>query len=165
MANEVPLEQVAKTVFGITPRRYRQMASEDIVPAPEKGKIDFVRAAKALIDYYRNLAAGQGSLNLTDVRIRKEAARAEREELLVKKLKGELVPKDQSIAWLTSMVSAARLGFQNLPKRLAPVVRLKKDEKDIEVEIRAEVHKILKELAKPLNADAGHNGGKKRSPR
>ncbi len=162
MANEVLLEQVAKTVFGITPRRYRQMASEEIVPAPSRGKIDFVKAAKALIEYYRQLAAGQGSLNLTDVRIRKEAARAEREELLVKKLKGELVPRGESITWLKSHVTAAKLGFQGLPKRLAPVVRLKGDEKEIEIEIRNEVYKILDELARPLDADAGHNGGKKR---
>ena len=79
MANEVELEKVSKSVFGITSRRYRQMANDEIVPAVVKGKIDFIAASKALIAYYRKLAEGQGSLSLTDVRTRKENARAERE--------------------------------------------------------------------------------------
>ena len=164
MANEIRLDQVTggeDSFFGFSSRRYRQLASEGILPPVVNGKIDFVRAAKDFIHYQGRLLAGQGSLNLTEVRIRKEKARADREELLVKRLKGELVPKDQAINWLTGHVTAAKLGFQSLPKRLAPVVRLKKDEKEIEIEIRNEVYKILKELAKPLNANSGDNGGKK----
>jgi hypothetical protein len=151
MANEVALEKVSKPIFGITSRRYRQMASDGIVPLVSQGKIDFVQASKTLIEYYRKLAEGQGSLNLTDVRTRKEAARAEREELIVKKLKGELVPKNASISWLIALGSAAKLAFQGLPRRLAPVVILYNDEKEIEVIIRDEIYKIIRELEKPLD--------------
>jgi hypothetical protein len=151
MANEIELERVAKPVFGITSRRYRQMATDEIVPAVVKGKIDFVAASKSLIAYYRKLSEGQGSLNLTDVRTRKEAARAEREEILVKKLKEELVPKNASIGWLVALGSAAKQAFQGLPKRLASTVLLCDDEKEIEVIIRNEIYKIIRELEKPLN--------------
>jgi hypothetical protein len=163
MANEVNLEKVAKPIFGITSRRYRQMASDGIVPLVSQGKIDFVAASKALIEYYRKLSEGQGSLNLVDVRTRKEAARAEREELIVKKLKGELVPKNASISWLIALGSAAKLAFQGLPKRLAPVVRLHDDEKEIEVIIRNEIYKIIRELEKPLNVSKRGSRKKKRS--
>ena len=160
---KVKVEEISKSIFGISSRRYRQLASDEIVPAVIHGKIDFIAASKALITYYRNLAAGQGSLNLTDVRIRKEAARAEREELIVKKLKGELVPKSASISWLIALGSAAKLAFQGLPKRLAPVIRLYDDEKEIEVFIRNEIYKIIRELEKPL--DAKRYKSKKRNPR
>ena len=53
--NQVELEKISKPVFGITSRRYRQMANDEIVPAVVKGKIDFVAASKALIEYYRTL--------------------------------------------------------------------------------------------------------------
>jgi len=151
MANEIELERVAKPVFGITSRRYRQMATDEIAPAVINGKIDFIAASKALIAYYRKLSEGQGSLNLTDVRTRKEAARAEREEILVKKLKEELVPKNASIGWLVALGSAAKQAFQGLPKRLASTVLLCDDEKEIEVIIRNEIYKIIRELEKPLN--------------
>jgi hypothetical protein len=164
MKNEVKLEEVSKPVFGITSRRYRELAHEEIVPPVTKGKIDFVKAAKALIEYYRRLAEGQGSLSLTDVRTRKESARAEREELIVKRLKEELVPKNAAITWLVALGSATKLAFQGLPKRLAPIVRLYDDEKEIEVIIRNEIYKIIRELEKPLDATKPRNT-KKRNPR
>ena len=63
MANEVELEKVAKSVFGISSRRYRQLANDEIVPPVVKGMIDFVAASKAIIAYYRKLAESQGSLS------------------------------------------------------------------------------------------------------
>jgi hypothetical protein len=158
MANEVELEKVSKSVFGITSRRYRQMASDEIVPTVVKGKIDFIAASKGLIAYYRKLAEGQGSLNLTDVRTRKENARAEREELIVKKLKGELVLKDQVERWLHGHVEEAKTALWGLPRRMGPVFSPIADEKEIEFLLREEIYKILEEMAKPLH-------GKKQSRR
>ena len=167
MANEVALEKVAKPIFGITARRYRQMASDGIVPLVSEGKIDFVAASKALIEYYRKLSEGQGSLNLTDVRTRKELARAEREELIVKKLKGELVPKNASLSWLIALGTAAKLALRGLAKRLAPVVRLHDDEKEIQLIIQNGIDEIIRELEKPLNVSASgrSKGGRKRDTR
>ncbi len=150
MANEVELEKVSKSVFGFTSRRYRQMATDEIVPAVLKGKIDFVAASKALIAYYRKLAEGQGSLNLTDVRTRKENARAEREELIVKKLKGELVLKDQVEKWLHGHVDEALSSFWGLPRRLGGVLATIIDEKEIEFLLRKEIKRILNDLSGPL---------------
>lgn len=150
MPNEVELEKVAKPIFGITSRRYRQMASEGIVPPVEKGKIDLVAAAKAIIDYYRKLAEGQGTFSLTDVRVRREAARAEREEIIVQKLKGELVLKDQAMEWLYIMFSEAKQALVSIPRRLAGSLLTKTDERDIESELRTEIQKILWQLSRPL---------------
>lgn len=150
MANEVALEKVAKPIFGITSRRYRQMASDGIVPLVSDGKIDFVAAAKALIEYYRKLSEGQGSLNLTDVRTRKELAIAERQEIIVKKLKGELVLRDQSIVWLSLLWGNAKAHFMGLSKRLAGPLAVITDEKEIEHLIRSETRRILEELGSAL---------------
>jgi len=155
MANEVALEKVAKPIFGITSRRYRQMASDGIVPAVSDGKIDFIAASKALIEYYRKLSEGQGSLNLTDVRTRKEAARAEREELIVKKLKGELVSKNQAMEWLSFLVGNAKSHFWGLAKRLAGPLSVMTDEKETEEAIRKEIRRILEDLGAPLKMKKG----------
>ena len=159
---KVKVEEISKSIFGISSRRYRQLASDEIVPAVIHGKIDFIAASKALITYYRNLAAGQGSLNLTDVRIRKEAARAEREELIVKKLKGELVPKNASISWLTSLGVATKIAFRGLAKRLAPIVILCKDPREAYQIIQNEIDTIIRALEKALDESKYHRS-KKRS--
>lgn len=150
MANEVPLEKVSRPVFGITSRRYRQMASDGVVAPVVNGQIDFVAASKGLIEYYRKLSEGQGSLNLTDVRTRKEAARAEREELIVKKLKGELVLKNQAMEWLLLLVENAKAHFWGLPKRLAGPLAVITDEKEIEHLVRGEIRRILEEFSGSL---------------
>ncbi len=88
MANEVSIEKVCKQIFGITPRRYRQLATEGVVPPVVKGKIDFLEAVKALIEYYRKLAAGQGSLTLVDERARLTKIQADMKELELQKKRG-----------------------------------------------------------------------------
>jgi len=150
MANEVELEKVSKSVFGITSRRYRQMATDEIVPTVVKGKIDFIAASRALIAYYRKLAEGQGSLNLTDVRTRKENARAEREELIVKKLKGELVLRNEAIKWVSLLVAECKAALWNIPRRLGPVLAVVNDERECEEILRKEYRKALEDLAKGM---------------
>ena len=160
MANEVKLVTLLKYAneeasrLGKNPlsyRRYMQLTVDGILPKPDKGKIDAIKSLVHWIFYYRELSEKQGSLDFTDSRKRKEAARAEREEIMLRKLKEELVPKNASIGWLVALGSAAKQAFQGLPKRLASTVLLCDDEKEIEVIIRNEIYKIIRELEKPLN--------------
>jgi len=147
----VVLTKVSKPYFDISDRRYRQLAEEKTVPPVKKGRIPFLEAFRALLVYKSKLAEGQGSLNLTDVRTRKENARAEREELIVKKLKGELVLKDQVEKWLHGHVEEAKTALWGLPRRMGPVFSPISDEKEIEFLLREEIYKILEEMAKPLH--------------
>lgn len=91
-------------------------------------------------------------LSLTEVRRDHELLKAELTGLQLQIKKGELVPKEEQIKWLIALGSAAKLAFQGLPRRLAPIVRFYDDEKKIEVIIRDEIYKIIRELEKPLNA-------------
>src|SRR5512139_3556780 len=142
---KVKLTDVCKEDFLITPMRYRQLANENVVPPVEKGYISYRAAVRALMKYRIRLAEGQGSLSLIDVRTRKEAARAEREEIIVKKRQGELVVKDASVTWLSRIITEAKSAFMNLAKRLAPeLVGLA--EKEIQVKLDRAVKEILWEL-------------------
>jgi len=89
---------------------------------------------------------------LTDARRDHELLKMELTELQLKIKRGELVPRGEQIKWLIALGSAAKLAFQGLPRRLAPIVRLYDDEKKIEVIIRDEVYKIIRDLEKPLSA-------------
>lgn len=163
MANEVELEKVSKSVFGITSRRYRQMAGEEIVPPVVKGKIDFVAASKALIAYYRKLAEGQGSLSLTDERTKKTVVERQIKELLYDKLQESLVPREQAKQWLSTIIAEARLAIMGLPRRMAGILVLETDERNIETLLRTEVNKILWQLTKPLGRKGGDHAKRRRT--
>ena len=150
MANEVELEKVARSVFGITSRRYRQMASEGVVPVVVKGKIDFVAAAKAVIEYYRKLAEGQGSISLIDERAALTAIKKEREKLKLETERGNLVPKEQSLIWLSKLLAEIKLHFLGLPRRLVGSLIILKDEREVESVLKHEITRILWTLSKPL---------------
>jgi hypothetical protein len=159
MANEVGLRQILKAVNAeaarlnfkaISYRRYMQLAEDGIVPKPENGKVDIIRALIHWMFYYRKLSESQGEAGLMEVRKRKETARAEREEIMVRKLKEELVLKNQAMAWLSLLVGNARAHFLGLSKRLAGQLVVMTDEKEIEYFIRIEVRQILEEFAAVL---------------
>jgi hypothetical protein len=67
MANTVKIDKVCPNVFGISVRRYQQLAKESILPQSDNGYIDFVLATKHLISYYQKLVEGQGSIVNADL--------------------------------------------------------------------------------------------------
>lgn len=122
MANEVELEKVSKSVFGISSRRYRQMANEEIVPAVVKGKIDFMAASKALIEYYRKLAAGQGSLSLTEERLKKVQIERKLKELEYMVEMKELIPKEEILGEFLARIAIVKQGLMSFHRSLPPIL-------------------------------------------
>ena len=120
--NEVELEKVARVVFGISSRRYRQMANESIVPAVVKGKIDFVAASKAIIEYYRKLAEGQGSLSLTEERMKKVQIERKLKELEYLVETKELIPRAEILNEFLARIAIVKQGLMSLHRSLPPIL-------------------------------------------
>ena len=122
MANEVELEKVSKSVFGITSRRYRQMANEEIVPPVIRGKIDFINASKMLIEYYRKLATGQGIMGLTDARL--ENIKLKNDLLTMEKLlkTGELIPRIEILNEFLARIAIVKQGLMSFHRALPPIL-------------------------------------------
>jgi hypothetical protein len=148
----VELLKVSREYFDLDARRYRQLADEGKVPKPEKGKIELFAAARAIILYERSLRHSDGGSEQKEANTRRDIAKAEREELIVKKLKGELVLKDQVETWLHGHVEETKSAFWGLPRRMGPVLTPISDEKEIEFLLREAIYQILEEMAKPLHA-------------
>jgi phage terminase Nu1 subunit (DNA packaging protein) len=142
----------------LSTRRVRDLEKQGVFKKTARGKYDKDENVRFYIRYLRKVAVGSGDANLTDVKTRREIARAEREELLVKKIKGDLVPKHQAEQWLGDIVREVRQHFISLPRRVAGAIVLKTDERDVEVELRSEIHKILEQLAKPLERKERKHG-------
>ena len=107
-------------IFGITERRYRQMAKEEIVPEPVGGMVDFVVATKQYIAHLHKRLEGEGSLSLTDERTRKTKAEAEIKELELKKLKGSLIDREEVVREFVARIHVLKSDLLALPKSLPP---------------------------------------------
>jgi len=131
------------------------MAKDEIVPPVVKGEIDFLKATKAIIDYYRRLAQSQGSLSLADQRAALTEIKKEREKLKLETERGNLVSKDWAMSVLSMAISEARTAFLGLPRRIAPELAPKTDERDIEWDLREAIKGILRDLAKAKKRKGG----------
>ncbi len=119
--NEVRLEDVSQAIFGMTSRRYRQLAKDFsekgkdkvYIPMPAAGKIDFPLATKGLIAYYRRVSEGGGTLSLTDARTKKEIAKAGQEEIKYQRMKESLA--DEAFNLAAPIILDAKKAFREFP--------------------------------------------------
>jgi len=146
MANEVKLNTVAKPVFGITPRRYRQMAEEGLVPLVEKGQIDFLKATKAIIDYYRKLAEGQGSLSLTEERRLKVQVDRKLKELEYLVETKSLIPRDEILGMFMARIQMVKQGLLSHSRVLPPML-VGKDAREMADLIRTQTRQLLERFS------------------
>jgi len=109
-------------VYGISVRRYQQLAKEGLVPSPADGLIDFVASTKALITYYQKLLQGQGSITLTDERARLTKVQADIAILEYEKTTGQLLEKDEVISAWKAMIMACRSRLLSIPTKAAPLI-------------------------------------------
>jgi len=143
---KVNLSSVAEPIFGITTRRYRQLAKEKKVHAPVKGQIWFIKATKELVKYYQELARAGGSSALMEEKIRIAKASADKIELMVKKMKGELVETKAVIKVWSNLLVNFRQKLLVLPKKLAPILISYTDVNALEARLEQEIHEALNEL-------------------
>lgn len=122
MANTVKLDSVCPAVYGISVRRYQQLAKDGLVPASVDGIIDFVTSTKALIAYYQKLAAGQGSITLIEERARLTKTQADMAALDYAKRLGNLLEKDEVLRAWAGMVAACRARLLSIPVEVTPAL-------------------------------------------
>ncbi len=98
MANEIKIEILAaawqKAGLKMTSRRYRQLAGEGKAPIPANGIVDALRALISIAIYYQALAAGSGSLSLTDEKTRLTKINADMKQINLLERMGKLVSAD-----------------------------------------------------------------------
>ncbi len=84
--------------------------------------------------------------SLTDARRNRELIRIQKELIELKKIKEELVPKGEANKMIVALGTATKLAFLNLPRRLAPTLKILTDEREIEVLLRSEIRNIIRTL-------------------
>lgn len=83
---------------------------------------------------------------LKEARIKKETAKAKIAELDAAEREKSLIRREEAIQWLSTIVSEAKQGFLNLPRRVGEIL-VGRDGKEIEAILRFEIHEILWQLS------------------
>ena len=143
-----PVSTIAK-LFNLTERRVQQLASEGVIPKPERGKYDLVASVRGYIAYLQDRAFGK---EITHVDAHQERARllkaqADKTELEVKTLKSELIPSNEVEAQWAGLVVAFRSRMLGLPTRGAHLAIGHKEFHAIESGLRELVHEALTEIS------------------
>lgn len=122
MANTVKLDSVCPGIYGISVRRYQQLAKEGLVPPSEDGHIDFIASTKALVAYYQKLLQGKGSITLVEENARLTKIKADMAMLDYQKRLGNLLEKDEVVRAWSGQITAARSKLLAIPAKVTPAL-------------------------------------------
>ena len=152
MANTVKLDKLCPGIFGISERRYRQLAQEGIVPPVEDGLVDFIAATKHLIAYYQKLVEGQGAITLTEERARLTKFQAEKAKMETERMQETLVEASEVEKRWLALGQACRARLLGIPGKSSPrlVGCTVNEMKQI---LEENIHEALNELADRLGAN------------
>ena len=92
------------------------------------------------------------SLSYIEAKRNHELLKSQLTALEVKIKTGELVPKGESLRWLSNHIIIAKTALWGLPRRMGPVLATVTDEKEIEFQLEEEIFEILEEMARSLPA-------------
>ena len=142
-----PLATIAK-ILNLSERRVQQLVKEGILPKTEKGKYDLIACVRAYIKYLQERAFGKGAApqdtHLERARLLK--AQADKTEMEVDTLRGNLIPVETVEAdWLT-MVMSCRSKLLAIPSRTAFQIATLDDAHEIERFLKRSVAEALTEL-------------------
>jgi phage terminase Nu1 subunit (DNA packaging protein) len=145
----VGVDKVSKAL-NVTVRRVQQLAQEGM-PRDGRGKYDLAQCMLWYIRYLQNVIdkreSPQGSIgdSLRTQRERLISAQADREELELAKLRGELIPASLFEQLMSKQITSARQRLLTLPGNVAHM--LEGENRDvIKVRLAAEIRNVLSSM-------------------
>lgn len=136
----------------MTERRIQQLARDGVIPKPERnGRYDLIGCVQGYVKYLQERAVGRTDIEPQDTyieRARLLKAQADKTELEVKAMNGELIAADEVESLWSGLVASFRSRLLALPVRCAHKVMALKTYQEIETTLRAHVFEALSELAR-----------------
>lgn len=138
----------ASPILGITPRYYRELAAQKIVPPVVAGNIHFVGAIKALIKYYQSKSNNQVDKKniLLDIEIE-----TKRHKLDV--AKGKYLEKEKVDFIISELIIYIKNSITAMSTKLSPQLQLYETAKEKKALIDEYVNELLYRLSSPRIED------------
>ncbi len=135
--------------LNLTERRVQQLARDGIIPKAEKGKYDLVRCVQQYVRYLQERAYGSGDTAQDSYheRARLIKAQADKTELEVAEMRGQLMPIEIIENDWMQHVSSCRMRLLAIPSKSAFQIASLKEPAQIERFLKAAIYEALSELA------------------
>ena len=142
-----PVSTIAK-LFNLTERRVQQLAKDGIIPKSNKGKYELVSCVQGYIHYLQERAMGKDSApqDTYTERARLLKAQADKTELEVGTLKGNLLQIDQVESSWANMVTSCKSRLLTIPSKSAHQIALLTKPQEIERFLKHSIYEALEEL-------------------
>ena len=142
--NLVSVCQPSQTyVFPFTTRRYRQLASEGVVPPVVNGNINLLLACRMLLEHQQKVIEGRGTINLSDEKKRLVKINADRKEFELERMKGEFIRVSAVEKAEFEKARIFRDHFLNITNRILAIYDAEPDQKNRHELIEKEMRAIL----------------------
>jgi phage terminase Nu1 subunit (DNA packaging protein) len=127
-----------------TVRKWREKG----MPAIEKNKYSLSECLQWVRENIWAPEDEEGGMN--EEKLLRERAKRKFDELKEQEKRGELIPRKESVKWVSLLVAECKAALWNIPRRLGPVLAVVNDERECEEILRKEHRKVLEELAKGM---------------
>ena len=136
--------------LNLTERRVQQLARDGIIPKADKGKYDLVRCVQHYVQYLQERAYGNGDTarDTHHERARLIKAQADKTELEVAEMRGQLIPIEIIEHDWMQHVSSCRMRLLAIPSKSAFQIASLKEPAEIERFLKASIYEALTELAR-----------------
>ena len=148
-------QKIAAEHLDMTPRQLKNLIDDGVLPQSQRGGIDLDIYRVAYIRHQRSQLHGRKKSNATidEERKRLISGQADKVELEVDQMSGELIPaEDVNTRWMDKVMSA-RATMLALPSKLAPVVMSASTIREVEDFAREEIYRALRELEESTRPD------------
>ena len=143
--------EIISKLFNLTPRRVQQLAKEGIIPKAGRGKYPLAASVRGYITYLQGKVENpdaDGRINLNEERARKLRAEADLAEMEVAKRRGDLIDAGEvTEAWQMVLGEVRANLLNNVPVRVAALVKTESKETVIKALVKAEIKDALRKLS------------------
>lgn len=143
-------------VLDLTPRRIRQLIDNGVLIRDDDGKLPLGESVRAFVTFKASDTAvdPQAAARLLTAKANKETSLAEKHDLEVRKLRGELAEVASFDLTLQALAANVRQRLIGIPTAAAPLVVGEESVVAVEATIRTLLYEALQELCGTTPADA-----------
>lgn len=136
-------------LFSLSERRIQQLAKQEVIPKAARGQYPLIGTIQGYVKYLqeRSLGVEVGPGDLQTERVRLTKGNADKVELEVAILQGDLIPAETVAMVQTKMLGAFRAKCLSIPTKTAPRVVYLTDLAETEGELRNSIYDALSELS------------------
>lgn len=147
--------QAAAHLF-LSERRFHELLDQGTIERAERGAYDLDQVREQYIEHLRAVAAGRaselGGLDLTAERARVAKEQADGLEMKNAAMRGELLPRADVHAAVTSANARVRAKLLSMPGKLAPILASLTAPAAIKERLTSAIYEALSELAETIVA-------------